>query len=461
MGRGFDAERPSEHVEPIVGKAIKPALPTNPMTRDVYVHAGAIATLDGGGSGPVKGPGHDVSDHTLPAGHGFVIEDGRFTAIAPWEELVDVDLLEPSKPGLVHANGSETIWSLAGRGIVPGLVDAHTHLLWSGDRSDEVRWRHEGLNYFEIASRGGGIGATVRATREATDDELLSIGRSRIEEAKRHGTAHMEVKTGYGLSTSEELRLLSLSDALNGHEGVSLDPTWLGAHDRPPEHNDIRDYVDEIRSEQMPQVLEQGIARSADVFCEPGWFDLEQTEDILRDAKQGGMDLRLHLDEFKQVGGAHLAAELGVTTADHVHHTTSPDRAVLAESGVMHGFLPGTPFSMGTAYPPWDEVQENGQPWSAATDFNPNCRILSLPFIGSILVQRTRIHPLAALVAVSRNPATTTPHPDDAIHGRIGVGAIGSFNVLDAPTWTRWCLSPGSSPFTHGAFGGQQIESLR
>ena len=219
----------------------------------------------------------------------------------------------------------------------------------------------------------------MRATREATDDELLSIGRSRIEEAKRHGTAHMEAKTGYGLSTSEELRLLSLSDALNGHEGVSLDPTWLGTTIGPPStmisgimwmrygpNNCLRSWNRALRL--------------ADVFCEPGWFDLEQTEDILRDAKQGGMDLRLHLDEFNQVGGAHLVAELGVTTADHVHHTTSPDRDVLAESGVMQGFLPGTPFSMGTVYPPWHEVQENGQPWSAATDFNPNCRILSLPF---------------------------------------------------------------------------------
>ena len=218
-------------------------------------------------------------------------------------------------------------------------------------------------------------------------------------------------KTGYGLSTSEELRLLSLSDALNGHEGVSLDPTWLGAHDRPPEHYDIRDYVDEIRSEQLPQVLEQGIARSADVFCEPGWFDLEQTEDILRDAKQGGMDLRLHLDEFKQVGGAHLrAAELGVTTADHVHHTTSPDRAVLAESGVMQGFLPGTPFSMGTAYP-------RGTRFKRTANHGLRRRI-SIRIAGSSAYlssvpssfngQESTLY--AALVAVSRNPATTTPH---------------------------------------------------
>ena len=158
-------------------------------------------------------------------------------------------------------------------------------------------------------------------------------------------------------------------------------------------------------------MLSKGLARSADVFCEPGWFSVEQTEEILKDSKKGGLDLRLHIDEFEDGGGGDLAADLGVVTADHAHYTNDEARVRMNEARVNCGFLPGTPYSMGSEYPPFNDCIENDWLWSIATDFNPNCRTLSLPFIASVLVQRNEISPITTLAACTRNSSETTPHP--------------------------------------------------
>ena len=168
---------------------------------------------------------------------------------------------------------------------------------------------------------GGGIRSTVAATRLAGDDELFALGYKRLREALRTGTTHLEAKSGYGLSTESELRLLQVASRLNGISHTpTIDSTWMGAHDTPPE-TPREAYVETLLSEQLPAVVEQGIARSADVFCEPGWFTVEESEDILRASRKAGLDLRMHVDEFVDGGGAELASALGVETADHAYHT--------------------------------------------------------------------------------------------------------------------------------------------
>ena len=408
----------------------------------LLVNAGPIAHMSG--DGPIVGEIHNESEYIYQEGMAILVSDYVISKIAESEELIseytDVDVID-----------------LEGKAVVPGLVDSHTHLLWAGDRSREVAMKQKGMSYRDIAANGGGIAATVLPTRKSTESQLAHLGIERMREALRNGTTHMEAKSGYGLDTESELRLLSVAENLAAIDNLpSLDLTWLGAHSAPPSQT-IESYFEEIISEQLPTIIEQGIARSADVFCEPGWFSIEQTEEILRESKKGGLELRLHIDEFVDGGGGNLAAEYQVSTADHAHYTNDEARAKMNAAGVNCGFLPGTPYSMGAEYPPFKDCIENQFAWSIATDFNPNCRTLSLPFISSILVQRNDISPITTLAACTRNSAETTPHPSGLKHGQIVEGGIANLNIVDGPFWEAWCLQPGHSPFAATMIEGNVI----
>jgi len=397
------------------------------------------------GEGPIIG--HALEESCISHGKAILIEGQKIARIAEEDQL------------MTEYQSSDTMFlNVEGRAVIPGLVDAHTHLLWQGDRSNEVRMRMEGMSYSQIAQTGGGITATVTPTRESSLQELVTSGQTRLRKALKNGTTHLEAKSGYGLSVESELRLLEAVDVLSKQENLpSIDPTWLGAHAVPPESNKA-DYLDEIVSSQLPAVIEQGIARSVDVFCEPGWFSTEETEMICKQGQAANLDVRLHIDEFCDGGGGELAAELGATTADHAHYTPMESRKKMADSGVMTGFLPGTPYSMGESWPDFNQMLRENIPWSAATDFNPNCNTLSLPFIGSILVQRCQVNPLDALVAVTRNSASTTPHNSGLLHGMIKQGGVANLNIVDSPHWEKWALTPGNSPFWKTILSGRVID---
>ena len=402
--------------------------------RRIFVNAGPIAHFSTGDfTKPLVGLEMSSSDQIYPAGHGFVIENGKFSLIAPSEEIIS-------------EYGQESVTNdLSGRAIIPGFVDAHTHLLWDGDRSREMRMRQQGMTYAEIAAAGGGIRYTVNQTRGSED--LLQIGRSRLQTAFGHGTTSIEVKSGYGLDTESELKLLELYKELDQEsEQLHMSHTWMGAHDIPVGQN-RSEYVEQILSEQLPAVIEQGVATSADVFCEPGWFTLEDTEEICKAAKHAGLSLRLHVDEFADGDGLELAAELGAVTADHAIHSSEEARASAAEAGTLQGFLPGTPYVMGSEHwPPIQQCIDEEWPWTLATDFNPNCQSLSIPMTGSLVAHRLRIDPIAALAAVTRNPATGLQTVTDCLQGIITEGAVANFSQLNSETVESWCQSPGHSP---------------
>jgi imidazolonepropionase len=424
----------------------------------LFLNAGPLAHLAPvGQTGALAG--HALTDRealTYDAGKGILIRGDVIAKIADSD-----DLQEEFAPGVKLAgaapnrlDGAPTpnskpleVWDLAGKAVIPGLIDAHTHLLWSGDRSNEVALRQKGLSYREIAEMGGGIGKTVSATRRSTMEELVSEGSRRIQVAMRNGTTFLEAKSGYGLSTESELRLLSAAAELGKNTPIKLAHTWLGAHATPP-GGERTSYVDEILTEQLPAVLEQGIATSADVFCEEGWFTLEETELICRAAGAGGLDIRLHVDEFADCGGAGLAAELGAVTADHAAHSSDADRQACHDSGTLQGFLPGTPYVLGLDHwPPFQKCIDEGWAWSLASDFNPNCHSLSLPFAASLAVHRCGVHPLAALVGCSRNAGVGLSHPAGRPLGTLEVGGPASLNILWGEELDGWCLTPGQSPF--------------
>jgi imidazolonepropionase len=391
----------------------------------------------------------DYESLTSPAGKGIVVIDGVI------ESIRESAVLE-EEYGSDGQNSDELrVVSLDGHAVIPGLVDGHNHLIWAGDRANELTLKQQGMSYQDIAAIGGGIQHTVRQTEQASDEELIKLGYQRMRSAFLHGTTHMETKSGYGLTTNSELTLLRVARQLSEMSHLpTMELTWLGAHDTPKGMTRPA-YVEQILSEQLPSVLEQGYAQAADVFCEPGWFTPEESEDILNAAQDGGLTQRLHIDEFRNGGGGELAADLKVVTADHSHYTPDDIRMKMEAAGVNTGFLPGTPYTMGAAWPSFNQAITDEYRWSIATDFNPNCNILSLPFIGSLLVHRNKVDPLATLVAASRNPSETTPHPSGLTHGRIEVGAVANLNILNGVQWESWCNQPGTSPFKATMLNGE------
>ena len=352
------------------------------------------------------------------------------------------------------STGHVTTINLHGRAVIPGLIDAHTHLIWDGDRSDELAMRRSGLSYAEIAERGGGIQRTVQATCAATDERLAAIGHQRAKVALRHGTTHLEAKSGYGLDTANELKLLRVGAALDGAANLpSIQNTWLGAHAIPPGMSE-RDTVEALLSEQLPAVVEQGHAVSADVFCEPGWFGVESSEALMTASRRHGLEVRMHVDEFKDSGGAELAASLSATTADHALKSSTEGLNAMADAGVNVGWLPGTPHMMGMDLrPPTDAIGA----WTIASDFNPNCPSLSLPFAASLLVHRCAVSPGAALAAVTSSAAQTTKRSDGFAQGVLEVGAVADMNILRSSRWQGWCTGPGHSPFQATVLRGELV----
>ena len=400
-----------------------------PKNRHIFLNAGPIAHFSAGDlSKPLVGAEMSSSNQLHPAGYGFVVESGYFVKIAPTDEIVS------------EYGGGVQFTDLKGRAIIPGFVDAHTHLLWDGDRSNEMSMRQKGMSYAQIAAQGGGIRHTVSQTRKSA--KLETKGVSRCNRAFANGTTAMEVKSGYGLDTDSELSLLQIYQNLQTLTDINLHATWMGAHDIP-NGIDRATYVEHLLSEQLPAVLDQGIATSADVFCEPGWFTLEDTEEICKAARKGGLRLRLHVDEFNDGGGLELAAELNADTADHAIHSSEDARASAAEAGTLQGFLPGTPYVMGSdIWPPIQKCIDEEWPWTIATDFNPNCKTLSIPMAGSLVTHRLRIDPIATLAAVTRNPATGL---SEGIieQGVIKIGGRANFSQLESEYIESWCQSPG------------------
>ena len=436
--------------------------------RHLIIGIEELVHLDDGTNGAIVGENMKNQENLISKGNGILIEDNIITKIAPEEDLIEEFLPNFKKFDFdnnyivkVIRNDNIKITHTGGNSVIPGLVDSHTHLIWSGDRSNELSMRMKGMSYKEISNSGGGIKYTVDQTRNSTAEFLFSQGKSRMKEALRNGTTAMEAKSGYGLSVESELLLTSVMNDLSIEKGLpSIDITWMGAHDFP-EKKDKNDYIDEIINEQLPEIIEQGFARSCDVFCEPGWFSIEDTESIIDAAKVFGLSTRLHIDEFTDGSGAELAAEKSVETADHALFTSLEGRELLRKSNVNQGFLPTAPFTMGLdRWPPIEYCIENEMPWTIASDFNPNCRVLSLPSVASICVQRIGIDPLSVLCATTRNAANTVIHNTEIKHGMIKEGYLANMNVVNGDKWEGWCLQLGTSPFCATIIEGETVKHI-
>ena len=361
----------------------------------LFVNAAQVVTC----AGPARArKGAEMRDAGILRSTAVAVSNGRIAAIGAARDLKDA-----------YA-GADTIDCMGGV-LTPGLVDSHTHAVFGKPRFEEHELRAEGYDYMEIARRGGGIHASVRDFRDRSEDELYDLAVPRVRELASYGTTTLEIKSGYGLTVEDELKALRVIGRLAARLPLRIVATWLGGHEIPQEFrsSDARraEFVDLLTKEMLPKVVEQGIARFSDVFCEPGAFTIDEARKILDASRKAGLGLKLHADELKPSGGAELAAALGAASADHLGAISEKGIAALAKSSAVATLLPGTMLFLGKAkQAPARALIDVGAAVALATDFNPGTSpTVNFPLMLTLGVSQLRMSLAEALTAATVNGA--------------------------------------------------------
>ncbi len=395
-------------------------------------NAGQVVTM-GQEPGPRRGPEQSRLD--IVEDGAVATKNGRIHAVGPSQDLRSA----------FEAPAEQTID--AERGVVlPGFTDPHTHLLFAGTREHEFEMRCQGRSYMEIAAEGGGIRSSVRSFRAAADEAILGQSLRRLDRMLHYGTTTVEVKSGYALSTEQEMRALRLIEELDQRHPCDLVSTFLGAHEFPDEYREDREaYVRILTDEMLPRVAAETNARFCDVFCEAGVFDVEQTRRVVEKAQKLGLRLKLHADEFEPIGGAELAGELGAVSADHLLASTDQGLEALRDGGVIAVCLPGTSFSLGKhVYARGRKMIEMGIPVALATDCNPGSSMVdSMPLVLSLACLEIGLTPAEAVVAATVNSAHAVGEGAD--RGRIVPGLRADLQILEAPSYVSLVYHLGGS----------------
>jgi imidazolonepropionase len=403
------------------------------MSSIAILHASQLVTL----AGPKRSrAGRELSELAIIPDGGMLIRDGRIDIVAPTTDIEK------------EAGGAEII-DAHGKVVLPGFVDAHTHLVFAGNRLDDFERRVRGDSYEQIAKAGGGIWSTVEKTRAASEADLLMQARKHADWFLRCGTTTLESKSGYGLSVEDELKILRVMRRLNQETPVEIVSTFLGAH-AVPRKMPADEYVDLVVNEMLSQVTSDGLAEFCDVFCEGGYFDIEQSRRILSAAKKLGLKLRIHADQLSNSGAAQLAGELKAATADHLEKTDARGIAALKSGSVQPVLLPGSVYALGsTHYPRAREMIEAGLAVVIATDFNPGSSPTpSMPMILSLACTQMKMSPAEAIAASTINPAYSLGRGDQI--GSLEAGKVANFSIFDCKDYRELAYW----------FGAQQTHSV-
>ena len=391
----------------------------------MLIHSAAqVLTLAGGPQrGSRLGELGLIEDGAVLIRSGNILETGRSSDLLnkyPDEETLDV----------------------GGKVVLPGFVDPHTHVIWAGDRAAEFELRLQGKSYLEIMEAGGGIVSTVRETRKASLKQLKDQTRPRLKRMLAHGTTTLEAKTGYGLNSETELLMLQALLELDQEEPLDIVLTYLGAHAVPPEYEgNTPGYTDLVCKEMIPALAEWWPAQTKgsfpyiDVFCETGAFDLDQSRQILETARAYGFPIKIHADEFDNLGGVSLAVELGAASADHLVVTSSEDIKALGGSDTVAVALPCTPFGLAeSGYTPAKEIIEADGILAIATDLNPGtawCE--SMQFAAALACRYMKLTPKQAIAAATINAAAAIGMEEKV--GSLESGKQADLIVLDIPDY--------------------------
>ena len=386
----------------------------------IIKHAAELVTC----SGFEAKKGREMSRLHIIHDGALVIEKGIITRVGATDRtLSGLDL------------PSFTVIDAAGKAVLPGFIDPHTHFVFGGYRAEEFSWRLRGDSYMKIMERGGGIVNSVRATRKAAKDELIRLGRKRLDTMLSFGVTTVEGKSGYGLDHDAEIKQLEVMGELDASHPVDVVRTFLGAHSVPGEYKDNKDgFIDYLISEVLPDVASKKLAEFCDVFCEKGVFSIEQSKLLLEKARAYGLKLKIHADEMSMLGGAELAAGLRATSADHLLYASDRGIEEMAKAGVVAVLLPGTAFSLKEPYARARYMIDSGCAVALATDFNPgSCFSESIPLMFALATLYMGMTPEEAVTAFTINAAGALGRANTT--GSLDAGKTGDAVILEFPSY--------------------------
>lgn len=406
------------------------APPAGGLPTLLVVHATELLTLHGP-------PGPRTRE---AASHLGIVEDGAL--YVEGERILDVG--GTTEVLARHPQATTTI-DATGMVAMPGLVDAHTHAVFAGSREREVEWKAEGLGYAEIAARGGGILHTVRATREASEEDLARAAAERLREMLAQGTTTAEVKSGYGLRTADELKMLRAAATAAARSGMDVVRTFLGAHAVPPEFSGAtQSYVNSVVDEMLPAVATEGLASFCDVFVEQGYFNRDEGRRILKAGASRDLRPKVHADELSDGGGAALAAEMTAASADHLLHVSSEGIEAMARAGIAAVLLPATSLASRLPYADGRRLIDAGVPVALGTDFSPNTWCSSMPLVIALACHHNGLTPAEAIVAATVNAAHAIGRGAEG--GTLAPGMLADVVLLRVPSFRHLGYRVGGNP---------------
>ncbi|OPX00171.1 imidazolonepropionase [Citrobacter sp. A316] len=392
-----------------------------------------LATMD-----PERGTPYGLVD-----GHALIVRQGKIRDIVPESSLY-----------LTHDN----TFDMQGRLITPGLIDCHTHLVFGGNRAGEWEQRLNGVSYQQISAQGGGINATVSATRSATEEQLLQVAHQRMEQLVKEGVTLLEIKSGYGLDLSTEEKILRVVAALAAENIVEISPTLLAAHATPAEYRDDPDaYITLVCETILPQLWEQGLFETVDLFCESVGFSLAQSERVFQAAQALGIPIKGHVEQLSLLGGAELVSRYHGLSADHIEYLDEAGVAAMSQSGTVGVLLPGAFYFLKEQQrPPVALLRQYQVPMAVATDFNPGTSpFISLHWAMNMACVQFGLTPEEAWAGVTRHAARALGR--HATHGQLKAGFVADFVVWDATLPVEILYEPGRNPLYQRVFKGKIV----
>lgn len=413
------------------------------MTTKLFTNAVIYTPVDRGTPAAGKEQGRLVS---YPGG-AILVENGVITWIGEQQEFC-----RSPDQGMVHQQ-----IDCQGRCLVPGFVDPHTHMCFAATREAEFEQRIRGTPYLEILAQGGGILSSVKAVAETSEEELYRTTLNHVRTAWQLGTTTLEIKSGYGLDTINELKMLRVIDRVHRETPLDVVTTFLGAHAIPQSFRDDPDgFISLVIQEMLPAVIAQGIASHCDIFCEQGVFSVDQSRRLLQAAQGMGLQIKLHADEVHDLGGGALAAELGALSADHLLAAGDTTLSRLADAGVVAVLLPATAYSLGKPFARARTMIDRNLALALATDCNPGSSFTeSMPFVIGLAVLHMGLSPAEALVAATLNGAYALDLADRT--GSLQPGKQADFLLLDGASPAILAYHAGVSPVTAVYKRGERI----
>ena len=331
---------------------------------------------------------------------------------------------------------AEKVIDAVNKVVMPGFVDPHTHPVFKQTRENEFEMRIKGKSYVEISQSGGGIRSSIAGVRETSEEELYKLAEKRINKIISNGTTTLEAKSGYGLSTESEIKMLKVIKKLNENLPIDIIPTFLGAHEFPIEYKDNKEkYINILINEMLPKVRELDLAEYCDIFTEDHVYNIEQSRRILNRAKELGFKIRMHADEIKPIGGAELAGEVGAISADHLGAASDEGIKAMRDNGVIAILLPGTIFSLGMkSYARARDMIKAGLAVALATDYNPgSCNCDSMQFVITLACLQMKMTPAEAITASTINAAFSLGLGDRI--GSLEIGKKADILIMDMPSY--------------------------